>query len=405
MRWLRGDGPVKILMVHNFYRHRGGESTAFEAERRMLQSAGHEVVTYSRESREIDSYGPWRKATLPARTVWAADSRRELHALISREKPDVAHFTNTFPLISPSAYYACRDTRLPVVQSIHNYRLLCPAATLWRDGAVCEECVDHSLLRSIRHACYRQSRATTAVLATMLAFHRWRASFVELVDRYIALTGFARDKLASAGFPGERIAVKPNFVEPDPGPREAPGSFALFAGRLTAEKGVETLLDAWKRLGPDRPLRVAGEGPLRDRLEQRVTDEGIANVSFLGSLSQPEMMRTLRGARVLVFPSQWYEGMPMSILEAFACGVPAVASNLGGMQEMIEDGRNGLLFAPTDAAELASRIEWIFTHPSEAAGLGRAARSDYETRYTVAANRALLIDVYRQAIERRGGRS
>ncbi len=392
---------MKILMVHNFYRQHGGESAVFEAERRLLQGAGHSVVTYTRESREIDDYGLWKRFTLAPRTVWARDSQRELRALISRETPDVAHFTNTFPLISPSVYYTCRDTAVPVVQSIHNYRLLCPAATLWRDGAICEECVDHSLLRSVRHACYRKSRPTTAVLATMLAFHRWRNTFSNLVDRYVALTEFARDKLVSGGFPADRIVVKPNFVESDPGSRDGPGSFALFAGRLTPEKGVGTLLDAWKRLGPDHALRVAGDGPLRETLERRVKSEAISNVSFLGALPQPELMRTLHDARVLVFPSQWYEGMPMSILEASASGVPTIASNLGGMREMIDPGKTGLLFPPADSTELAREIEWIFSHPPEAIELGRAARSQYQARYTAAANRELLIDIYRQAIGHR----
>ncbi len=395
---------MKILLAHNFYRQHGGESEVFETERRVLQAAGHSVVCYTRDSAEIAETGLWSRAALAANAIWSARSHREIGALIAREAPEVAHFTNTFPLISPSAYYACRRARVPVVQSIHNYRLICPAATLWRDGAICEECVDHSLLRSVRHACYQDSRAASAVLASALAVHRRGGSYAKLVDRYIALTEFARDKLIAGGLPGERIAVKPNCVEPDPGPREGPGHHALFAGRLTAEKGLQTLLDAWKRLGPDVPLRIAGDGPLREALARRIAEERIAGATLLGALPRAALLEELRGARVLVFPSEWYEGMPMAIVEAFACGVPTVGPRLGGMREMIEDGANGLLFAPADPADLAARLRWAFDHAAELAAIGRAARAAYEARYTAAANCARLLDIYREAIAQRAAR-
>jgi glycosyltransferase involved in cell wall biosynthesis len=390
---------VKILLVHNFYRQYGGETAVFEAERRMLRAAGHSVISYTRDSKEIEGFGRWKRAALAPNAIWARDSHHELGELIASELPEVAHFTNTFPLISPSAYYACRNARVPVVQSIHNYRLICPAATLWRDGSTCEECVDHSLLRSIQHACYRNSRSASAVLATMLAVHRRCGSYSNLVDRYIALTEFARNKLIAGGLPGERISIKPNFVEPDPGLREGSGDYALFAGRLTEEKGVHTLLDAWKRLGPEVRLHIAGDGPLRDALAHRIDSEGIAGATLLGSLSREELMSELRGARMLVFPSEWYEGMPMAIVEAFACGVPTIASRLGGMQEMIDDGKNGLLVAPADPEDLAIRLRWAFDHEGELASIGRAARTEYEAHYTAAANCAQLIDIYRQVIE------
>ena len=400
-----GSGSVKILLVHNFYRQHGGETAVFEAERRMLGAAGHSVISYTRDSNEIEAFGPWKRAALTPTAIWARDSHREISALLASEAPDVAHFTNTFPLISPSAYYACRSARVPVVQSIHNYRLICPAATLWRDGSLCEECVDHSLLRSVRHACYRNSRPASAVLATALAIHRRCGSYADRVDRYIALTEFARNKLIAGGLPEERITVKPNFLEPDPGVREEPGNYALFAGRLTAEKGVHALLDAWKRLGPDVPLHIAGDGPLRDVLASRIESEAIAGATLLGSLSRDALMRELRGARILVFPSEWYEGMPMAIVEAFACGVPTLACRLGGMSEMIDDDKNGLLVAPADPEDLAARLRWAFDHEDELAALGRAARAEYEARYTGAANCARLIEIYEQTIEHSGDRA
>ncbi|MBW2579314.1 MAG: glycosyltransferase family 4 protein, partial [Deltaproteobacteria bacterium] len=215
-------------------------------------------------------------------------------------------------------------------------------------------------------------------------------------------TEFARAKLVAGGLPEEQISVKPNFIDPDPGVREGPGDYALFAGRLTIEKGVHTLLDAWKRIGPDIPIHIAGDGPLRDALVRRIETENITGVSMLGSLSREAMMRELRGARVLVFPSEWYEGMPMTIIEAFACGVPTVSARLGGMREMIDDGRNGLLVAPGDSEGIATRVRWLFDSESESTKLSRASRAEYEAHYTAAANCTQLIDIYRQAIERGG---
>jgi glycosyltransferase involved in cell wall biosynthesis len=394
---------VKILLVHNFYRQYGGETAVFEAECRMLRAAGHSVITYTRDSKEIEGFGPLKRAALAPTAIWARDSHREIAALIASEAPEVAHFTNTFPLISPSAYYACRDARIPVVQSIHNYRLICPAATLWRDGAVCEECVDHSLMRSVQHACYQKSRPASAALAMALAVHRGCGSYAKLVDRYIALTEFARNKLIEGGLRAERISIKPNFLEPDPGVREGSGDYALFAGRLAEEKGVHTLLDAWKRLGPDVRLRIAGDGPLRDALAHRIDSEGITGATLLGSLPPEALMRELRGARMLVFPSEWYEGMPMVLLEAMACGVPALASRLGGMPEIIDDGRTGLLFQPGDCEDLAQQAAALWRDATRAAELGRAARAEYEGRYTRARNLEPLRAIYREAIANAAG--
>jgi glycosyltransferase involved in cell wall biosynthesis len=390
---------VKILLVHNFYRLHGGETAVFEAEHQMLAEAGHSVVSYTRDSGEIDGYGALKRAALTPTAIWARDSHREISALIAREAPDVAHFTNTLPLISPSAYYACQKARVPVVQSIHNYRLVCPAATLWRDGSICEECIEHSMLRSVQHGCYRSSRPTTAVLAATLTLHRRAGTYANAVDRYIAVTEFARNKLVEGGLPKEKISVKPNFIEPDPGPRDGPGEYALFAGHLTGQKGVHTLLDAWKRLGGEIPLRIAGDGPLQEALAQRIDTEDIAGVTLMGPLSADAMQRTLRGARILVFPSESYEGMPMAILEAFASGVPTLASRLGGMQEMIQDGENGLLFTPTDADDLAAQARWAFEHEDELAALSRTARAEYESRYRANTNCKQLVAIYQQAIE------
>jgi len=385
-------------MVHNAYREPGGEDAVHEAERDLMRKAGHSVITHLRSNREIDDYGRWRRATLALRTVWAWDSHRDLKALLHRERPDVAHFTNTFPLISPSAYDACRNAGVAVVQSLHNYRLACPAATFLRRGRVCEECVDHSLARSVRYACYTGSRRATAVTASMLKLHRMRGTWSQRVDRYVALTRFARSKLAATGIPAAKISVKPNFVDPDPGERQGPGECALFVGRLSPEKGLHELLDVWERLDTPVPLRIAGDGPLRIALQARVAGAGLANVEFLGPLPRSEVFKAMGSARFLVVPSLWYEGFPLVIAEAFARGVPVIASRLGALLEIVEEGRTGLHASPADADDWAQRVSWAWSDPDAMAEMGHAARLEWETRYTAQRNAARLQEIYEEAI-------
>ncbi len=365
----------------------------------MLRATGHEVILYTRHSDEISQDGPFASTALPVRTIWNPESHRALKRLVARESPDVAHFTNTFPLISPSAYYACRAAGIPIVQSMHNYRWLCPAATFFRDGQICEECVEHSVLRSVRYGCYRDSRPASAVVAALIAVHRRRTLF-ELVDRFIALTEFARGKLAAGGLPADRIVVKPNCADLDSASCApiADRRYALYSGRLSAEKGLHTLLDAWKRLPRRIPLQIAGDGPLRAEIEHRIAHESIANVRLLGALPRDRLLDTLRRARVLIFPSLWYEGMPMSIVEAFAYGVPPIASRLGGMAEMIDDGRNGVLFRAGDPDDLANKVEAAFGRDEPLAALGRGARQTFDTRHRTTQNYERLIEIYREAI-------
>jgi len=389
-------------------------------EKALLRAAGHRVVECIRDNAEIARYGLWEKGTLGLRTVWAWDSYRDIRALIRREKPDVAHFHNTFPLISPAAYYACRDAGVPVVQTLHNYRLLCPAATFYRDGRVCEECVEHGLWRGLMHGCYRQSRAATAVTAAMLAVHRWLGTWSKMVDCYIALTEFARAKFIEGGLPAEKIVVKPNFVYPDPMarnqssvisgqcsasgnpespiPNPQPPRYALFVGRLSPEKGVRTLVAAWGRLNNRVPLEIVGDGPLRPELEACASRHGLSNVLFHGQRTTDYVLAALRRSRFLVFPSECYEGMPRTILEAFACGVPVIASRLGAMQEIVADGRTGLHFTAGDADDLAAKVEWAWTHPEEMRAMGRAARAEYEAKYTAERNYQLLLTIYERVL-------
>jgi len=390
---------MKILRVHNHYQQAGGESAVHAAECALLERAGHEVIRYERHNDEWEQGDLLDTASRGIQTIWSWDTHRELSALLASERPDVAHFTNTFPLVSPSAFDACQRAGVPVVHSLHNYRLLCPGANLLRDGRVCEECIDHSLLRSVRHGCYRGSRTATGVVAASLAAQRRTRSFSRQVDAYLALTDFARRTFARGGLPAERIHVKPNFVARDPGERAEVGDYALFVGRLSEEKGLRTLIDAWRRLDAPLPLRIAGDGPLASAVDAQVRGPVRGRVWRLGALTHHALIETLRGARFLVVPSDCYEGFPLAIAEAFACGVPVIAAGHGAMAEIVEDGRTGLHFRPGRGEDLAEKVAWSVTNAKRFDEMGRAARAEYEAKYTAERNLALLVGLYERVIE------
>ncbi|MHB8218682.1 MAG: glycosyltransferase, partial [Candidatus Sulfotelmatobacter sp.] len=332
---------MKILLVHNTYQQPGGEDPVFEQERRMLEQAGHAVITYCRSNWDVDSYKGLRRISLAKRTIWASDTQKELLALLQQEKPDVVHVHNTFVMISPSIYFACYQAKVPVVQTLHNYRLLCPAATFFRDGKVCEECLT-SLWRGVQHACYHDSYSATAVVALMLGSHRLRNTWNREISSFVALSQFARNKFIEGGLPEDRIFIKPNFVHPDPGARSGDGEHALFVGRLSPEKGVSTLLAAWKRLPQSIPLVIIGGGPDRELLEAQVAQEKLTNVQFRGQLPREQTLAAINNARFVIIPSAWYETFCMAIAESFACSTPVICSRMGVMQELVADGRTVL---------------------------------------------------------------
>jgi glycosyltransferase involved in cell wall biosynthesis len=391
---------MKIVVVHNTYKQPGGEDVVFEQERRMLESKGHVVIAYFRNNKDVDDYGGFRRLQLAGRTIWAAESKKEFARLLHHENPDLVHIHNTFVMISPSIFSACREAGVPVVQTLHNFRLYCPAVTFFRDGRICEECVDHSLWRGVAHGCYRNSRAATAVVAAMLAVHRQRQTWNRNVDRYIALTESSRAKFLQCGLPAEKIVVKPNFVHPDPGPRSSgEGEYALFVGRLSPEKRVSTVLAAWNHLHERSiPLVILGGGPQSDQLEKDAVRKGLSSVDFRGQLPRDQTLATMRKARFLIFSSEWYEHFPVTIAESFACGVPVICSRLGAMQEIVEDGRTGLHFTPGDAQDLAAKVEWAWSHPEEMRSMGEQARREYETKYTAEKNYPMLMEIYGHAM-------
>lgn len=395
---------MKLLLVHNRYLQAGGEDEVFAAEAALLRRAGQNVVEYVEDNRSIHGSGRWQAA---GRALWSRRAQKQIRRLLQRHRPDVAHFHNTFPLVSPAAYYTCRASGTPVVQTLHNYRLLCAGSNLFRGGRSCELCLDRMIpWPGVVHRCYHRSVAQSTVVASMLALHRLIGTWDRQVDLFIALSEFARGKFIQGGLEGKKIVVKPNFVEPDPGFAEGQGGFALFAGRLSPEKGVATMLRAWRRL-PHVPLRIAGDGPLLGlarRFAASVADR--SDVRVLGRCGRLELFRLMKAARYLVFPSQCYENFPMVIAEAFACGRPVIATGLGAAAEMVEHGNTGLLFAPGEPAALAAAADSLWSRPMASQRMGREARVQYETKYSAQRNYSRLREIYQSVLGRRGrGRS
>jgi len=388
---------MKIIIVHNKYKQQGGEDVVFDQERQLLERAGHDVQVYCRSNFETDSYRGVRRLVLLQRAIWSGDTYREFGELLRREKPDVVHIHNTWVMISPSIYESCKEAGVPVVQTFHNYRLMCPAGTFFRDGKTCEECLDHGQWRSVLHGCYRNSRVTTAGMALTLATHRRRGTWAG-IDCYIALCEFSRNQFLRGGFPAEKLFVKPNFVHPDPGMCEDKGDYALFIGRLSPEKRVSTILNAWAELGIPVPLNIIGGGPEAIELKKEAALRGLFNVHFQGHVPRERALEYMRRARFLIFSSEWYENFPVTIAEAFACGVPVICSRMGAMQEIVEDGRTGLHFTPGDAVDLAAKVKWAWNHPERMREMGREARQVYESKYTAETNYPLLMEIYRHAI-------
>jgi len=392
---------MKILLIHNHYQQAGGEDSVFQAEKELLEHAGHQVIVYERDNAEINSYAALQKLSLIKNTTWSGDSQREISQILKRERPQVAHFHNTFPLISPSGYFACREAGVPVIQTIHNYRLLCSNALLYRNEHICEACLGKTPpWPGLLYGCYQGSRGKTLILVSMLTIHRLIRTWEKMVDVFIALSVFSRVKLIEGGLPAEKIIIKPNFVFPDPGQADVGGSYGIVVGRLSQEKGIDALLKAWDRL-TNRRLKVVGDGPLMQTMQEYINSHDNDNVELCGWMPRDKTMASIKGSMFLIFPSQSYENFPLVIAEAYACGKPVIAPRLGAMQEIVWDGITGVQYTPGNIEDLAEKIEWAFTHPGAVEKMGQNAREEYEQNYSADTNYQKLIDIYDNAINRR----
>jgi len=391
---------MKVLLAHNRYCWPGGEDEVFCREKELLRMAGHKILEYTRDNSQIADSTIVGKIKVGLQTVWAFDSAKQLRSLLRRERPDVAHFHNTFPLISPSAYYVCQEEGIPVIQSLYNARLMCPALFCLRDGRVCEDCLGRALAwPGVVHGCYHDSHVQTAVVAGMLAAHGFFRTWQERVDAYIVATEFFRQKSIAAGLPSEKIFLKPHFLSADPGMKQGTGNYALFMGRLAPEKGVRTLLKAWKTLR-HIPLWICGEGPMKGDVVGLADENPF--VRILPRLSRSECFEVMKGARFLVWPSEGYaETFGLVVIEAFACGTPVIGSRVGAMEEVVDDKRTGLHFTPGDPEDLAAKVHYAWTHLPELVEMGLTGRAEYESKYTAEPNYEALVGIYGKAIRNR----
>ncbi|OLP20484.1 glycosyl transferase family 1 [Leptolyngbya sp. 'hensonii'] len=387
---------MHILSIHNAYQIRGGEDESRESEERLLREMGHEVSVYEETNDRLADLPSWR---LAIRTIWSREAHRKVRQRLQQAPYSLIHVQNFFPLISPSVYYAARSEGVPVVQTLRNYRLVCPNALFFREGQVCEDCLGKPIpYPGVVHRCYRENRSASAVAATMLVTHRSLGTWNNLVNVYIALTQFAREKLIAGGLPAEKIVVKPNFVSPDPGMGSGSGGYALYVGRLSVEKGLDTLLAAWDQLGDRLPLKIVGDGPLAPLVTQAM--ERLPSVEWLGRRPMPEVHALMGEASFLIFPSKWYETFGRVAVEAFAKGTPVIAAKIGAISELVDHHRTGLQFQPGNAQDLAAQVEWMITHPEALPEMRRAARSEFEAKYTAADNYRRLMEIYDIALSK-----
>lgn len=395
--------PMKIVLVHNYYPViGGGEDSVVEEERRMLEGAGHSIVPFFMYTKERGFLDFVYSALC---LIWNPVAYRRMRRMIRAEQPDIVHCHNTFPLISPSVYWACRKEGVPVVQTLHNYRMVCANGLFLRNGGPCEDCSGRRFgWPAIRYRCYRNSIIGSTMLATLQWVHRLLGTWINGVTRYISLTDFAKSRFVKSGMiPAEQISVKPNFIQDVPPlePQKPRQKQAVFIGRLWPEKGCLLLVDAWIRAFKQSnglggyELLIIGDGPQRKEAEALCNgcskDYGIC---FLGVLPRREVLEILQSVRFLVLPSIWYEGFPMTIVEAFACGTPVLSAGIGSMSSIIEENITGIFFDAGNNIQLAERIVWAASNAGAMDEMGRHARRTYEELYVPEVNLSELMDTY-----------
>jgi glycosyltransferase involved in cell wall biosynthesis len=380
-------------MLHNRYKIKGGEDECALSESAMLRRAGHDVELLELDNDSIPSAG---NVSTAVNAVWSRDANRLVGKRLSHNKFDVLHVQNFFPLWSPSVYYAAARQRTAVVQSIHNYRLLCPAASLFREGRHCDLCVGKKLAwPGVMHGCYHGSRLATGAVAAMLATHWALGTWERCVHQYVALTRYVRDQLIAGKFPENRISVKPNFVV-DPQPRisrAGPGDYFIYVGRLAREKGLAVLFDAWTLRKEGARLKVVGGGALPAGLG---APEG---VELMGEKPLDETYDLIAGAKALILPARWAEPFGRVVIEAFALGTPVISSSAGALPELIEHEVTGLLVAAESAADFAAAIDRLSVDAGLRSRLSRRARQVYLASFTDKVNYRELMAIYERAIE------
>lgn len=382
----------RVLIVHNHYQIPGGEDTVVDNEKRMLERHGHRVILYTRSNLELRGLSKMQRLMLPFTTIFNVRTYKDVKRIIREERIDIVHVHNTLNLISPSVYYAAVACHVPVVQTIHNFRLLCPGATFFRDGHICEECVEKGLRCAIEHKCYRGSRMQTLACVINIKYHQWRKIYKELA--YICLTGFNRQRLSSSkGIRPERVFVKPNSVESLGKiiPAEEREDRFIYVGRLEKIKGVDILLHAWRHMGDRAPgLLICGAGSLEGWCRRYIRDNHMMSVEMKGFVPNIEARKLIAGSKALILPTQWYEGFPMCIVEAYSAGTPVITSDLGNAGSLVIEGVTGSKFEAGSPEGLLESVHWIRTHP----GIYGTTETVYREKYTMEENYRCLMEIY-----------
>lgn len=391
---------MKLLILHNRYRFAGGEDRVVQEEKSLLEANGHEVMLLEEHNHKIASV--WDTAITSGKAIYSFAAKKKVKAVINHFAPEIVHVHNFFPLLSPAVYDACYSAQVPVVQTLHNYRLACPKAIPFRDGKICEDCIGKLIpWSSILHGCYRHSHLQSSVVAAMTTYHRMRGTWRERVNAYIVFTQFQKEKMVQAGLPAEKIYIKPNFISYNNCNNQniKSGNYLLFVGRLSEEKGISLLIDTYIQHDLSVPLKIVGDGPLQQLLKEKVLYTGYGNlIEFLGFQERDTIFKLMYGADFLIFPSVWYEGFPLTIIESFACGLPVVAPKLGSMAEIVENGVNGLHFQAGDSVSLAAKIKWAIDHPKDMIYMKYNARCTYDKKYNSQINYQQLMQIYQNII-------
>jgi len=386
---------MTILLCHNHYQVRAGEDQVFAAECALLRAHGHHVLTYTRDNAEIPQMSLWQRLWSFFAAFHNPRTVRDLRALIARERPDVAHVHNVFPLISPALYWTLRHAGVPIVQTIHNFRFVCINGLLFHNGKVCHDCLDGRRWACVRKKCFRDGRLYSLWYALIIWWHQWRGTFQRAIDRYITLNSFTKKILVDAGFDAAHIMVKPNAATVTPGSATPATSapYALFIGRLSQEKGIMTLLAAAVRV-PALPLQVMGDGPLAAQARAFVAQAGATHIEFKGYCSHEQIAAALAQALMLVFPSECYENCPMTVINALTLGTPVVAARTGGVPDFVPEDRAGWLFPPGDVAALAKRLAWVAAHADDVRALRPQAQAWAASQFAPQQNYEQLLHLY-----------
>ena len=396
---------MKILLVHNFYGSSApsGENTAYLAERDLLKKYGHEVIEFIRHSDEIRGHGLSGTLRGAFSTPWNPFCKRDIRRVLERERPDIMHAHNTFPLLSPSVFRAARGLSTATVLTLHNYRIFCAAGIPMRNSRTCIECIERdSVVPAVKYGCYRNSRLASIPMAAMISLHKRLGTWKRDVDAFIALSEFQKKKVAAGGLPEKKVHVKPHFYPdpPAPLPWKAREDKIVFVGRLGWEKGVHVLLDAWQRWGHNAPiLEIIGDGPQRARLEKMVSGMALdSKIHFRGQIPFSQTQAEMAKARLLVLPSLCFEGFPMVIREAFALSMPVACSRIGSLPGIIAENKTGRLFSPGDPEDLLRVVRGLCEDPDNLAQMAKAARNEFEKKYTPNKNYEQLMSIYHKAI-------